>query len=159
MEVRQAMHGLLALYPRVFMACHRAHRRHPRTGAKVSHQQAMILDHLDETEPISVSRLARHMGVTPSTMSLNLARLERKGLVVRRRDRRDERRVLVTLTAAGARIKGDQQVLDPQRVRRLMSLLTPAQRALAIDGLRVLAEAAEAMAADPGLPRRIRATR
>lgn len=145
MGIREAMHGLLALYPRVFLACHREHRRHPRTGRKVSHQQAMILDHLDEFEPLSVSRLARHLGVTPSTMSLNLDRLERNRLVHRQRDGADARRVLVTLSAAGARVKDDQQVLDPQCVRRLLSALTPEQRETAITGLRLLAQAADEM--------------
>ncbi|MBW7905228.1 MAG: MarR family transcriptional regulator [Phycisphaerae bacterium] len=145
MNIRQAMHGLLASYPRIFMACHREHRRHPRTGTRVSYQQAMILDHLDQRDPVSVSRLARHMGVTPSTMSLNLDRMERSRLVLRRRDRGDARRVLVTLSAAGARVKEDRQVLDPQCVRRLLSALTPEQRETAITGLRLLAHAADAM--------------
>lgn len=148
MHVRQAMHALLAFYPRVFLACHREHRRHPRSGQRISHQQASILDHLDESEPISVSRLARHMDVTASTMSLNLDRLERSGLIIRRRDAGDARRVLVRLSGAGARLKADQQVLDPQCVRELLAMLTPPGREQAIAGLQLLAGAADALMAN-----------
>lgn len=138
-----AARALMELYPKVFFACHRRHVRDPRTKRVLSAHQASILDHLDEAEPLGLTALAAHMGVTPSTMSLAIDRLEVGGYVRRGRDRRDGRKVSLRLTAAGARIKQKQSVLDPAAVASLLSRLSPAQRAAAIQGFALLAGAAE----------------
>jgi DNA-binding MarR family transcriptional regulator len=124
------------------MACHTRHVRDPQSKRIISERQASILDHLDETEPTTLGGLARHMGVTASTMSLAIERLVRGGYVSRRKDRADARRVGLTLTAAGARIREANQVLDPERVRALLTRLQPAERDQAIHGLELLAAAA-----------------
>jgi DNA-binding MarR family transcriptional regulator len=108
----------------------------------LSRHQASILDHLDELDPMSVNDLARHMGVTPATMSLAIDRLERKGYVARNRDGTDRRRVHVRLTSAGVRIKEASSVLDPTLVESLLSRLTERERETAIHGLALLAAAA-----------------
>lgn len=89
--------------------------------------------------------LAAHMGVTASTMSLAIDRLESAKYVRRERDPADGRRVLLRLTAHGVRIKEQQKVLDPQRVRALFEQLGAADRADAIRGLALLASAASRM--------------
>ena len=137
-----AARKLMDLYPKIFFACHRRHVRDRRTGAVLSAHQASILDHLDDIEPIALTALARHTGVTASTMSLAIDRLETGGYVRRGRDRDDARRVQLRLTAAGVRVKEDQSVLDAGDVKSLLSRLTPIRRAAAIEGLALLAEAA-----------------
>jgi DNA-binding MarR family transcriptional regulator len=72
-----------------------------------------ILDHLDAVEATVLSDLARHMGVTPSTMSLAVDRLERNGYVTRERNEADRRRVHIRLTDAGVRVRRANSVLDP----------------------------------------------
>jgi DNA-binding MarR family transcriptional regulator len=136
--------ALMELYPKIFFACHRRHVRDPRTKRILSAHQASILDHLDEAEPLGLTALAAHMGVTASTMSLAIDRLQRLGYVRRGRDRGDGRKVSLRLTAAGARIKQKQSVLDPDAVASLLSRLNPAQRSAAIEGLALLASAAQA---------------
>ncbi len=101
-----------------------------------------MLDHLDEIDPTTVNDLARHMGVTPATMSLAIDRLERKGYVVRDRDSADRRRVHVRLTSAGVRIREASSVLDPARVEALLARLTAAERKQPMQGLALLATAA-----------------
>jgi DNA-binding MarR family transcriptional regulator len=133
----------MTLYPRIYFACHTRHVRDPQTQRLLSRHQASILDHLDELEPTTVMDLATHMGVTAATMSLAIDRLERKGYVVRLRDAKDRRRVHVRLTTAGVRIKGASSVLDPERVQRLMARLSDTDRRRAIEGLGLLAQAAE----------------
>ena len=145
---------LLELYPRIFFACHARHRRDPRTRRRISAHQGSILDHLDDVEPTTLSGLARHMGVTASTMSLSVDRLERLGYVTRARDRSDRRRVLLRLTAAGVRVKEAQSVLEPDRVRGLLAQLAPAERAAGLRGLELLAQAAERYMAS-GPPKRM----
>lgn len=137
------MRAVLEQYPRIFFACHTRHRQDPATRRRLSVHQGSILDHLDDVAATSVNGLARHMGVTASTMSLSLDRLERKGYVRRERDARDGRRVLLRLTAAGVRIKQAQSVLEPDRVRGMLRELPADQREQALAGLALLAGAAE----------------
>ncbi len=133
----------MELYPRIFFACHARHRRDPATRRLLSAHQGSILDHLDAREPTSMNGLARHMGVTASTMSLSVDRLERLGYVRRARDAGDGRRVNLRLTAAGVRVKEAQSVLEPERVRGLLAQLSPKQRVEGLRGLELLARAAE----------------
>ena len=130
------------LYPRIYFACHTRHVRDPVSRRLLSRHQASILDHLDELDPTTVNDLARHMGVTPATMSLALDRLERRGYVARLRDNPDRRRVHVRLTAAGVRMREATSVLDPPRVEELLSRLTGDEREAAVRGLTLLAAAA-----------------
>jgi DNA-binding MarR family transcriptional regulator len=88
--------------------------------------------------------LAGHMGVTAATMSISIDRLERKGYVVRLKDAKDRRRVHVRLTTAGVRVREASSVLDPARVEALVARLNDDERTRAIEGLGLLARAAEA---------------
>jgi DNA-binding MarR family transcriptional regulator len=143
-SVEEAARQVLALYPRIYFACHSRHVRDPESDRLLSRHQASILDHLDEVEPTTLNALAGHMGVTAATMSLGIDRLERKGYVVRLRDAADRRRVHVRLTAAGVRVREASSVLDPSRVSALVGRLNDEERAAAIRGLALLAEAGAA---------------
>ena len=138
----RAVRQVLEWYPRIFFACHVRHARDPRTRREISAHQASILDHLDAREPTSMLALARHMGVTASTMSLSTDRLVRGGWVVRERDAHDGRRVNLRLTPAGVRIKQTDRVLDAGRVKAMLSHLSNEDSKRALEGLRLLAHAA-----------------
>ncbi|HSC26279.1 MAG TPA: MarR family winged helix-turn-helix transcriptional regulator [Vicinamibacterales bacterium] len=142
-EVASAARQIMALYPRIYFACHTRHVRDPQTDRLLSRTQASVLDHLDEVDPMTLNDLARHMGVTAGTMSLTIDRLERKGFVVRLRDTTDRRRVHVRLTAAGVRIRQASTVLDVGLVEALVARLSQIDRADAIRGLSLLARAAQ----------------
>jgi len=141
--VGAAINAVMTLYPRIYFACHTRHVRDPQSQRLLSRHQASILDHLDEIEPTTVMDLAAHMGVTAATMSLAIDRLEKKGYAVRLKDATDRRRVHVRLTTAGVRVREASSVLDPARVEALVSRLTEDERRRAIDGLALLARAAE----------------
>lgn len=132
----------MTFYPRIFFACHTRHVRDSRSGRTVSAHQASILDHLDEIEPTALNQLARHMGVTASTMCLTVDRLIRAGYAVRTRDPHDRRRVALRITRSGARLRDRMTVLDPVLVRAMLSKLTVSQRREAVRGLELLAQAA-----------------
>ena len=134
---------LMQLYPKIFVACHRRHVKDPSTRQLLSAHQASIIDHLDDVSPTTVNDLAAHMGVTASTMSLAIDRLERGGYVRRAKDRSDKRRVLLRLTARGVRVKEQQSVLDPDAVRLMLTRLSPTVRRRALEGLALLAHAAD----------------
>ena len=133
---------VLECYPQIYFACHRRHVRDPQTQAVMSAHQAGVLDHLDTVEGTALHRLAQHMGVTASTMSLTIDRLERGGYVTRSRNKTDKRRVDLRLTPAGARIKRQQKVLEPELVAAMLGRLDRTRRQAALQGLRLLAEAA-----------------
>jgi DNA-binding MarR family transcriptional regulator len=139
--------AFLRLYPRIYFACHRRHVRDPKARRTLSLNQAGILDHLDSVEPTNLRSLARHMGVTASTMSLNVDRLERAGYVRRERDRRDARQIELRLTETGDGLKQQQKTLDPERVGALLKRLQGRDRAGALRGLELLAKAAAEMIA------------
>lgn len=137
--VRQVMN----LYPKIFFACHTRHVRDPKTQKLLSAHQASILDHLDLREALPLMDLARHIGVTPSTMSLSIEKLVRRRYVLRSRDPNDGRRVALLLSPAGARIRSEKSVLEPARVRAMLERLAPRHRSRAIEGLELLAQAAQ----------------
>ncbi|MFF3313874.1 MarR family winged helix-turn-helix transcriptional regulator [Streptomyces sp. NPDC002952] len=78
--------------------------------------------------------LAAHTMVTTGAMTKRIDRLERAGLVARRRSDADQRGRMVALTQPGRELI-DQAFTDHMRnERRLLSLLTPAD-AKALEGL------------------------
>lgn len=139
--VRNAVRQVMELYPRIYFACHTRHVRDPETRRLLSAHQASILDHLDEHEPLALLDLAKHMGVTASTMSLNIERLVRRGYVSRERAAEDGRRLKLRITPAGVRLREAKSVLDPARVRALLDRLTHEEREAGIHGLTLLARA------------------
>jgi MarR family transcriptional regulator, organic hydroperoxide resistance regulator len=134
---------VLEAYPRIYFACHRRHVYDAEQRRLVSVHQASILDHLDAIESTVLSDLAKHMGVTASTISLAIDRLERGGYVVRERDASDRRRVRIRLTDAGVRVRRANSVLDPALVADMLEQLTAGERREALHGLRLLARAAD----------------
>jgi len=132
----------IALYSQIYFACHTRHVHDPESGTRVSARQASILSHLDSVEPTPLSRLASHLGVTVSTMSIAVDRLVRQGYVVRDRAESDARVRHVRLTTAGERLRATQKVLEPRLVRAMLSRLSPAERRDALRGLELLGTAA-----------------
>ena len=141
---REEVTRVLDDYPKIYFACHARHVRDPKTDERISAHQASILDHLDEIQATRLTDLAEHIAVTPGTMSIHVARLEAKGYLTRTRDANDARCVRLRLSAAGRRIRTASSVLDPDRVSDMLNCLAAKDRALALAGLRRLAEAAQA---------------
>lgn len=139
----QAAERLMELYPKIFFACHQRHVRDAESENVLTAHQASILDHLDLEEPMSLSGLARHMGVTPATMSVAVDRLERLGYVSRERAADDRRKVRLRLTPAGLKLREANSVLEPMRVAGMLDLLTAEERDAGLQGLEILGRAAD----------------
>jgi len=144
---------VLRCYPQIYFACHRRHVRDQATNETISAHQASILDHLDDVQATSLFDLARHMGVTASTMSITVDRLVRGDYVVRERSQEDRRRLDLRLTPAGVRIKKQQKVLEPELVAAVLQRLDERRRKQALRGLELLAEASRDMVASGDLSR------
>jgi DNA-binding MarR family transcriptional regulator len=136
---------VLHAHDRILRACRPRRVVDPDGGPEVSAHQAGVLAYLDEEDPTMVGELAEHAGVTASTMSLTLTRLERAGYIRRERDPADRRVMNVRLTEAGARVRGASTSLDVDRVDGMLRALSPAQRAEALRGLVLLADAADTL--------------
>ena len=137
--------AILAAYPTLHAAWRRRGVQDQATGRRVSNHQAGILEQLDPAAPITVGELAQRLGVTPATISIQLARLVRLRLVVRETDPGDGRRVRIRLSEAGARMRNLRSLLDPERVRAALARLEEPEREAAVAGLRALAAAAVAL--------------
>ena len=134
-------------YSKIYFACHRQHTRDPQNGQLVSERQMQILDHLDEFAALSLTALADHTGVTAGTMSVAVDRLVKNGYVSRTIDGDDRRRVLLRLSRAGAQLCEAHSVLDPALIGAMLAQLPADDLAQALDGLALLARAANSATA------------
>lgn len=141
-----AVEAFLADYPQIWFACHLHHPRGPGAGRGLTERQATLLGHLERERGLPVGRLARHLSVTPGSMTVALARLERAGLVERIGAPGDRRLRPVHLTALGHRVQREQAGFDVAQVRAMLRRLPPARRARSLAGLALLADAARAIA-------------
>ena len=139
----QDVRAVQAYYPRIYLACHIQHMRRTPARANLTESESNLLSHLDEQHPIRASSLARHMGVSRSSMSATIKRLIQLGYVTRAREPDDARAAALRLSPAGARAMQAGSVLDTDRVAALLARLAPSDRKQAIAGLRLLARAAD----------------
>ena len=130
---------LLDVYPAIFLACHRQLVREDESGKSITEPQASVLDHLHATRATTLSKLAEHMGVSRSTMSITVARLVRGGHIKRSRNNSDARCVNLTLTPAGARVKEQNTILEPELVKRMFRLMPAGEIETALQGIECLA--------------------
>jgi DNA-binding MarR family transcriptional regulator len=133
------MRRLLDAYPAIFLACHRRHLREDEAGKVISEHQASVLDHLHASRPTTLSKLAEHMGVSRSTMSITVTRLVRGGYVARKRDSKDARSVGLTLTSAGVHVKEQNTLLEPDLLREMFRLMPAGELETALEGIECLA--------------------
>jgi DNA-binding MarR family transcriptional regulator len=130
------------LFPQIYLACHVDHVRAASTAWNLSSRDASILAHLDRESAISPRALAGHLGVVPSTLSAAIARLSRLGYLTSEPLSGDKRRRELRLTSRGAKAVASTSVLDRNRVRELLGRLNAQERAAALRGLQLLAQAA-----------------
>jgi DNA-binding MarR family transcriptional regulator len=139
----QDVRSVQACYPRIYLACHLQHTRRTPARANVTEGESSLLAHLHEREAIRASDLARHMGVSRSSMSATIKRLITLGYITRARDSTDARAAALRLSPSGARAMQAGSVLDTGRVAALLAQLSPADRKTALAGLALLARAAD----------------
>jgi DNA-binding MarR family transcriptional regulator len=136
---------IMDAYPIIYLACHRRHVRGDGEGKTVSQHQASILSHLDISRPQNLSKLAEHMGVSRSTMSINVGRLITRGYVQSHADGSDRRRIGLTLTRKGQTVKEQNTVLDPELLKMMVGSIPAADLESALAGIECLAKYAGIM--------------
>jgi MarR family transcriptional regulator, organic hydroperoxide resistance regulator len=143
-------------YPQIYLACHVRHVRAASTPHRLSARDSSLLVHLSPGQPVTPGTLAAHMGVGASSLSAAIRRLSRLGYLRREQNPRDRRVAALTLTAQGAKAMAATSVLDSARVAALLEKLTPAQRKRALDGMELLAQAAQQLALDRHKTKKVR---
>ena len=109
----------------------------------LSQHERQLLHHVPASGGVALMDLARHLALPKSTASVVVKDLERRGFVRRRRDRNDERRLAIVLTAEGRRRVAADTVLEPDRLARALAALPEARRVALLDAVDALADAAE----------------
>jgi len=93
--------------------------------------------------------LARELGLSPSTLTVTVDSLVRRGLVERRREAADRRVVCLRISPAGRTAFERVSALARGRLQRLLNHLTPAEAAALTTGLEALERALATAPADP----------
>jgi DNA-binding MarR family transcriptional regulator len=103
--------------------------------------QAATLEALQATPGMRLSDLGKRLGITPSTLTRNLARLEREGLVCRIPDPGDGRAFQVALTATGDRAAEGVGKQGVDFAAEVLARLPHGDRTAAVSALERLLEA------------------
>ena len=123
----------------------------------LSEHERQLLHHIPAKAPgVTLGEVADHLALPRSSASVLVKDLARRGFVRRARDRADERRLALLLTAEGARRVAADSVLDPQRLDAALAALEPAERTALVDALERLAAAGAAAGPPPALRARRR---
>ena len=115
-----------------------AFRRLENEGELTSHERD-VLAHVPPEGSVSLRELAEHLAMGLSTASVLMKRLEARGLVVRRRDPTDERRLALTLTSDGRAALDRASDLDAGRLAKALRQLGEARTRELIESLEQLA--------------------
>jgi DNA-binding MarR family transcriptional regulator len=89
--------------------------------------QAATLEALGD-RPLRLGRLGRRLGVSPSTLTRNLRRLEERGWVERTADPEDARASRAALTASGRAAAAEVEQRELEFAAEILSHLDPEQR-------------------------------
>jgi len=79
-------------------------------------------------QPRSLGQLGAELALAPPSVTRLVDRLEERGLIERRRDDDDRRKVLANLTAEGRRLVGEIPLLEGTPIRTAVERMTPADR-------------------------------
>lgn len=145
--MKRDVFAVLVAYPQIWHACHTHHPRGARSGDPLTEREASVLVHVSAFSPASPKALAKHLGVTPGTLSAVIDTLLERGYLHREQHATDRRRHALTLTARGEKAVLAGSVLDGKRVERALEKLPSKKRQQAIDGISLLAEACRAIGA------------
>ncbi|HUW63732.1 MAG TPA: MarR family winged helix-turn-helix transcriptional regulator [Spirochaetia bacterium] len=101
---------------------------HPVKKGEVTVQQFILLKALNWHGEQRVGELARRVGLTQSSVSIAIKRLEKEGLVARERDPADERRVSLALTATGQAVLRNWQEKWTQAMTAFLNRLNAGEQ-------------------------------
>jgi DNA-binding MarR family transcriptional regulator len=127
------------LAPRLRLAVTRLARRlRQESDDPVSPTQFAALATIERSGPLTLGALAELEGVQPPTISAAVAKLEERGLVVRRADADDRRVARVTVSSAGTRLLAQVRTRKTAYLRRRLEALDEPDRQTLADAAEIL---------------------
>jgi DNA-binding MarR family transcriptional regulator len=158
-------------YPKIWFACHRRHQTRGQNTHGLTDRDLGVLAHLSDPElAADLGRLARHLGIGKSALTTHLRRLENLGAIEQvipeqhlnrkktaphgdqseqvQAAHADRRRKHFVLTDVGRRWLHAHGPLDPTALGAMLATLAVEQRACAVVGLKLLAQAASTIGID-----------
>ena len=108
---------------------------------EVTPQQAETLQLIADKGAVSTSTLATLLGIDPSTASRNLAGLQQKGYVTRKKATDDGRQTDVRLTPKGKRAADAASASSAQALASLLEKINRGDRQKVLDALDALVKA------------------
>jgi DNA-binding MarR family transcriptional regulator len=116
----------------------------------LSEHERQLLHRIPATAPgVTLGEVADHLALPRSSASVLVKDLARRGFVRRARDRADERRLALLLTAEGARRVAADSVLDPVRLDAALAVLDADARTALVEALERVAAAGAAAGPPP----------
>ncbi len=140
MDLSEFIYRIQLAYPRIYHACHADHQTTQASGIAISQRDATILAHLSSTETMTQAQLARHLGITKSTMSEAIKYLTGQGLL-EMEVATDRRAHLLRLTDKGREVMSKNSVLEADKLAAVLTEMTLPEMEKAIAGLESLAQA------------------
>ena len=90
-------------------------------GAELTWPETSALARLDRGGPATPGALAKLEQISPQSMGATLSALEARGLVERRPDAQDGRRVVLSVTEAGQQVLRDKRDARTEQLARALS--------------------------------------
>jgi DNA-binding MarR family transcriptional regulator len=95
--------------------------RQVRVEGELTVPETSALARLDRNGPATSSALAKLEQISPQSMGATLSALEARGLVERRADAQDGRRVVLSVTEAGQQVLRDKRDARTEQLARALS--------------------------------------
>ncbi|MDQ6800128.1 MAG: MarR family transcriptional regulator [Acidobacteriota bacterium] len=94
----------------------------------LSGAQLFVLHELEKATAMSLSELAEKTRTDQSSVSVVVSRLVEGGYIMRERDRRDARRLVLTLTKTGRSVAEESPPVAQERILEILERMQPAER-------------------------------
>ncbi|MFZ6876297.1 MarR family winged helix-turn-helix transcriptional regulator [Undibacterium sp. Di27W] len=140
MDKTELIYRIQLAYPRIYQTCHTEHQLSTKNGVSISQRDATILAHLNLIDPMSQAQLARHLGITKSTMSEAIKYLMGSDLL-EMEVATDKRSHLLRLTNHGRQVMSDSSVLEADKLTAVLAEMNDTEIEQAVAGLELLAQA------------------
>jgi DNA-binding MarR family transcriptional regulator len=134
--VDDAVRALLLLMPRMVGRAKRIPVPDELQSLALAPRHLSLLSYLLFDGPMTVNDLAARLEVAPTTVSLMVGELSRKGILERREDDSDRRRRIVSIADSKRPPISDWLARGAIAWRQALGPLTPGQRQMFIDTLR-----------------------
>jgi len=136
LDVDGAIRALLLLMPRLVGRVKRIPIPEELQSLELAPRHLSLLSYLLFDGPMTVNELAARLEVAPTTVSLMVSELSRKGVLRRREDETDRRRRIVALTEQQRPAIDGWLAQGATAWRAALEPLTPDQRQMFVDTLR-----------------------